>query len=183
MSSALPATADLASLAALFYPTLADLGHFERVESDALPADARTLLAHEEHMTVTVEAFHRSPVDVSVLAKNVTERHYARKIVLRRRDDGRTVQFGIVRLRLDLVEPDVRREIEAEQIPLGRILIAHHVMRQVELVALWKIVPGGELRELLSMGPDTPTFGRTALIHCDGEPAIELLEIIAPPVE
>jgi hypothetical protein len=24
------------------------------------------------------------------------------------------------------------------------------------------------------------TYGRTAIIHCDGEPAVELLEIVTP---
>jgi hypothetical protein len=29
-------------------------------------------------------------------------------------------------------------------------------------------------------GSSAPTYGRLALIHCDGQPAVELLEIVAP---
>ena len=34
-------------------------------------------------------------------------------------------------------------------------------------------------------GPERPrlTYGRLAYIHCDGQPAIELLEIVAPEPE
>jgi hypothetical protein len=33
---------------------------------------------------------------------------------------------------------------------------------------------------LLEVPKGTLTYGRTALIHCNQEPAIELLEIVAP---
>jgi hypothetical protein len=33
---------------------------------------------------------------------------------------------------------------------------------------------------LLGVPEGTTTFGRTAMIHCNGEPAVELLEIVAP---
>jgi hypothetical protein len=38
------------------------------------------LLAHDSHMTVTVERFHNGHVDVRVLETNITPTHYARKI-------------------------------------------------------------------------------------------------------
>ena len=61
----------------------------------------------EEHMTVTVEEFHHSPVDV-VLAKKTVLPHYARKILLSRQTDGRVVQFGIVRLNFSYLAPEVQ---------------------------------------------------------------------------
>ena len=33
---------------------------------------------------------------------------------------------------------------------------------------------------VLGVKPGTITYGRTALIHCDHEPAIELLEVVRP---
>jgi hypothetical protein len=60
------------------------------------------------------------------------------------------------------------------------VLIQHNVFRQVELIALWKVTAGAELARLLEIAPGTTTYGRTARIFCDGEPAIELLEIVAP---
>ena len=55
-------------LAGLFYSDLAELGTFEEVLAESTPEPYRTLLAHHEHMTVSVEQHHGSPVDVEVLA-------------------------------------------------------------------------------------------------------------------
>ena len=169
---------ELETLVGLFYdqPTL--LGEFVEVGSDALPADPAQLLAHNQHMTVTVEAFHNSPVRVEVLETQCDGDSYCRKILLRRTCDDQVVQFGIVRLDFQYVSYEVRREIEEQGTPLGRVLIEHNVMRKVELHSLWRIAPGPHLRDLLG-GREDPIYGRTALIYCNGEPAVELLEIVA----
>ena len=75
---------------------------------------------------------------------------------------------------------EVRSEIEAEETPLGRVLIEHNVLRRVELGKLWEVIPDEELQRHFNMDSTAVTFGRTAIIHCDGEPAIELVEIVAP---
>jgi hypothetical protein len=74
----------------------------------------------------------------------------------------------------------VRREVESQATPLGRILIAHNVLRVVHLTKLWKVTPGADLQRMFGISPDHITYGRTAIIDCDGKPAIELLEIVAP---
>ena len=171
---------DMASLIAPFFASLDELGTLARVESSDMPADYQKLLAHNNHMTVAVERFHNSLVDVRVLDKHVDGTRYARKILLARQSDGAVVQFGVMRVDITVLEPEVRREIESERMPLGRILISHGVLRDVELTALWRVIPGEELRELLNMSPGQQTYGRTALIHVNGQPAVELLEIVAP---
>lgn len=171
---------DLTTLVELFYPSLDDLARFEKTTAEQLGEPYRRLLAHDEHMTVTVEAFHNSPVDVQVLATRLAPPHYSRKILLTRQNDGKVVQFGIVRLNFECLAPEVRREIEQQGKPLGRILIEHNVLREVELVDLWKLEPGDELCRLFGMSASGHCYGRTALIHCDGEPAVELLEVVAP---
>ncbi len=171
---------DLYTLVALFYPRPQDLAQFEEVDSHDLERDYRMLLAHDSHMTVTVERFHNGPVDVRVLETRLDGQHYSRKILLTRQSDGAVVQFGIMRLDFSCVDPDVRREIESQGTPLGRILIEHNVLREVHLTRLYKVTPGDDLRRLFGMAPGEITFGRTALIHFDGEPAVELLEIVTP---
>ncbi len=170
----------LESLAALFYPCLEDLGDFIEARADDMPAVYRALLAHQNHMTVTVERHHGSPVDVRVLETRISGEHYARKILLTRQSDGAVVQFGIVRLNFAQVDADVRREVESQQIPLGRVLIAHNVLREIHLLRLWRIEPGPDLQKLFGVSSSQPLYGRTAIIDCNGEPAIELLEIVAP---
>jgi len=175
-----PTSPDLEQLVGLFYSDPDELGRCEEVAGDVLPPEARQLLDHHEHMTVTVEGFHNSPVDVQVLETNVTPSHYARKILLTRQSDGAVVQFGIVRLNLGFLDPEVRREIESQRIPLGRVLISHNVLREVQLSSLWKITAGDDLARHMPISPGQEVYGRTALIFVAGEPAVELLEIVTP---
>lgn len=174
------ATPELNALVDLFYADPSRLGTFTEVLPDELTEGARLLLAHDKHMTVTVEAFHGSLVSVEVLQVHVTPTHYARKIVLHRESDGEVVLFGIVRLALALLDPDVRQEIESQRVPLGRVLIERNVMRDVRLLSLWRIDPGQDLQQLFRLPQPQVCFGRTALIYCDSVPAVELLEIVTP---
>lgn len=169
---------DLAELVALFFDDPRTLATFRRVEEQDMPPVARELLAHDSHMTVTVESYHRSPVRVHVLQTLTDGPYYAREILLRRTSDDRVVQFGIVRLDTRVLSDLVRDEILSQRQPLGRVLIEHDVLRKVECVALWEVSPGPRLQSLLGLRSQDRTYGRTALIHCNGEPAVELLEIV-----
>lgn len=180
MTEATPPATELDELIALFFADRSRLGSFAEKSAEQCPSEYQRMLAHENHMTVTVEERHCCEVNVEVLASQLTESHYLRKIVLRRSSDQRVVQFGIVRLALHALQPVVRDEIMAQQTPLGRVLIQHNVLRQVQLNALWQVACGPELAELFQVPVGHATYGRTALIYCDGEPAVELLEIVAP---
>ncbi|MBI2825677.1 MAG: hypothetical protein HYX69_13415 [Planctomycetia bacterium] len=175
-----PLTPDLEALLRLFYGPPRALAAFHRVEAADVPAGYAALLAHDEHMTVTVEQYHGSPVDVRVLDRRVTPSHYARKILLARQSDDAVVQFGIMRVNFAYLEAPVRRRIEAEDTPLGRVLIESGVLRRVRLAALWRVAAGAELAALFGIAPGMVTYGRTAVIECNGEPAVELLEIVTP---
>jgi chorismate-pyruvate lyase len=129
-------------------------------------------------MTVNLEGHHGCPVEVVVIESNMSEAHYWRKIVLKRRDDGVAVLFGIVRLARSLLADHIRSRIESEQIPLGRVLIDANVMRNVRLLSLWRVIPKQELCRIFGLSSPRPCYGRTALIYCDNALAIELLEII-----
>lgn len=169
---------DLQTLVDLFYTDSSEIGTFTQVIPDQMPDAYRTLLAHSSHMTVTLEDFHQSKVDVIVLDRQKTSAHYSRKILLSRQTDQVKVQLGIVRLNTGFLDLDVRKEVESEKTPLGRVLIDHNVLRTVKLLSLWKIEPGLDLIKHLELTSADPVYGRTALIYCNGIPAVELLEIV-----
>jgi chorismate-pyruvate lyase len=173
-------TPDLESLVRLFYPHPDTLARFEEVDWHDLARDYRMLLAHDGHMTVTVERFHNTPVDVRVLQTRTDGQHYAREILLARQSDGAVVQHGIMRLDFAAVSPQVKSEVVSQKTPLGRILIQHNLLTKVHLRKVWQVTPGDGLRKHLGMRSGQVTYGRTAVIHLNGEPAIELLEIVAP---
>jgi len=164
---------DLSTLLRLFYTeTGDDLARFTAVDGQSMPSAYRQLLDHHSHMTIAVESFHDSPVDVRVERTDQDPNWYAREILLVSQKSGKVVQYGIVRLRPELLQAEVWAEIEAGQTPLGQVLIRHNVFRQVERVALWKVVAGESLAHLLGINTGDITYGRTARIFCDGEPAI-----------
>lgn len=166
------------SLCSLFHSTAAEVGLFEEVSAADLPDQFKSLLAHDDHMTVTVEAWHNSLVKVQVIKEHRQGDNYARCIVLSLQRDGKPVQYGIMRIKLAGLPEIVRMEIESQALPLGRIMIRHHLMREVELLSLWRIAAGPELRKHLKLERGTVCFGRTARILVDKQPAVELLEIV-----
>src|SRR5262249_23120420 len=105
---------------------------------------------------------------------------YARKILLTLQSTGRIVQFGIMRINLELCSPAVRAAIVAGQTPLGRILIEHDVLRRIEPTAFLRIVPGPKQLAWFGIDELAPMYGRLAIIHCDEQPAVELLEVVVP---
>jgi len=175
-----PSVPDLQELLHLFYRDSTVLGEFRETTADQLQSPYRELLAHHGHMTVTVEIYHACRVDVDVLDRLLQSPLYARRILLRRQSDGQIVQFGIMRIDFRVLSEEVQQDILSERIPLGRTLIEHDVLREVELVALWQVTAGPELAQLFNVPLGSKTFGRTALIYCNGEPAVELLEIVTP---
>ena len=178
MNSSRHTMPELSQLIALFYDQPEKLGQFKEVSAEKTPPPFRQLLAHNEHMTVTVEKFHGCNVDVKVLATSNAGNFYSRKILLTRQRDGKVIQYGIVRLNCDYLDDEPANEIKSERIPLGRVLIQHNVLREVQLTSLWRVQPAEELRQLLGLQPGETVYGRTALIYCNGEPAVELLEIV-----
>lgn len=170
-------TPSASRLATLFYSDLAELGQFEPTTADAMPAEYRSLLAHQEHMTVALEKFHGSLVSVKALDEWRDNGSYARASLLSRQSDGAIVQFGIMRIWLGDLPETAQAQITARQIPLGRVLIEHGLLREVELISLWRIVPGAALKKHLQLKSDAPIHGRSAQILVDERPTVQLLEI------
>jgi hypothetical protein len=170
---------DLRTLWRLF-PPADDMPEYEFVAADEVPPPYHGLLVHQHHMTVTVEQHHGGLVDVRVLARRQNEDAYARKILLALQTTRRVVQFGIMRVHLQHCGPEVREEIIAGQTPLGRILIEHNVLRRIEPTAFLRVIPGPAMMAWFGLDEPRLTYGRLAFIHCNGVPAVELLEIVAP---
>lgn len=167
------------SLYSLF-PGSADRPKCEPILAEMMPEPYRSLLVHAHHMTVTVERHYGGPVDVRVLNVARGGEEYARKILLTLRGDGRVVQFGIVQIDLGLLSPAVRREIEAGQTPLGRVLIEHNVLRHILPAGYLRVELSADMAGWFGATAGDETFGRLGVILTDGRPAIEVLEILAP---
>ncbi len=169
----------LEDLFALF-PGADDRPSYELLAAEAIPQPYRDLLVHEHHMTVTVEAFHGGPVEVRVLASRLDGEEYSRRILLIHQATSKIVQFGIVRIDLTMTPSAVREAILSQRIPLGRILIEHDVLRRIEPTAYLRITPGPAQLAWFGLEQPAPYYGRLAIIHFHDQPAVELLEVVAP---
>ena len=159
-------------------------GQVEVLSADDLDDVYRELLAHTHHMTVTLEERYDKPVFLEVLNVRHAGDSYARKLILRSGNDGPVVLAGIMRFRLECVDQKIRDQIVSAETPLGRILIENRVLRKIETIAFLRFPLENSFGELLgSTGEEPFTYGRLAIIFCDGAPAVELLELIPPGIQ
>jgi len=171
---------ELTSLLEIFAEKSSLVAQAEHVPSGLLPEPFKHLLAHEHHMTVTMEEFCGCSVNVKVLEVKEVGEFYCRMILLTNSETDQVVQFGIVRFNFQYVTEAVKQEILARQIPLGRVLINHNVLRHIDLGALLKIKLGPQMADCFEAEEGVETYGRLATIFCDGQPAVDLLEIATP---
>ena len=150
------------------------------VQPDEIPFPQDQLLVHHDHMTVELQRHHGAPVRVHVMEEHLDGDVYTRKINLTPAgQDGKVVEWGIVRLDFRYMAPEVREEILRKELPLGAVLIKHDVLRRVKPRFFLRFPPGGPVLNLFGDKTSTePAYGRIGTIYCNEEPAIELLEIV-----
>jgi hypothetical protein len=166
-----------------YFPAADDLPSYQIVSGDEVPSPYNRLLVHKRHMTITVESHHGSLVDVRILAQRHEGLFYARKILLALQSNSQIVQFGLVRINLAMCRLAVRAEILKGRTPLGRILIQNKVLRRIEPYRFLRVGLGPPQQQWFGLDPSdsrTTTYGRLGIIYCDNQPAVEVLEIVAP---
>lgn len=146
-----------------------------------VPQPYRRLLAHDDHMTVTLERYHGGPVRLEVLDWKFEDPYYCRRILLHKnsRNGSQPVQFGIVRFDFRPVSEKVRNEILERRTPLGRVLIENETLRHIDFHSVVEIEPDPELAQLLDVPAGQKVWGRLATINCEGKPTVALLEVLA----
>lgn len=148
------------------------------ISPDAIPTPADALLVHHNHMTVALEGYYGKPVQVNVLDERNTGDIYTRKINLTLVGTPQIVEWGIARLHLRHLSPEVRAEVLAKQTPLGAILIQHNVHRRIKPRYFVRFPANSKVIALFDGPNPGPVYGRLGTIFCNDEPAIELLEVV-----
>lgn len=143
-----------------------------------VPPPFHGLLVHNEHMTTSLEEYHGQPVRLEVIEDRLDRDMYWRKILLCV-GDNHVVEVGVVRIHLRYTSDAVRQEILHRERPLGEILIRHDVLRRIEPKWFFKFESPSPVVAAFDRPIEGPVYGRVGLIHCDGQPAIELLEVVS----
>ena len=151
---------------------------FSPVAAHDMPSPYRELLAHDGHMTVTVESFFGAPAVLGVHATQLDEHRYARKITLHARPEGPALLSGIMRIHLNACTAPVRADVLAGELPLGRILIAHNVMRTLRSGPYYRVRADAEPLLGLRLAVPPVAYARIAAMHTPSGRAVELLEIM-----
>jgi chorismate-pyruvate lyase len=146
------------------------------IAAEALPPAHRELLVHQEHMTKRLARYHGAAVDLIVLHHQRSDPIYSRNILLQLAGTEHIVEFGVVRMDLNCMSEAVRTGVLAGEIPLGAILIENEVMRRIEPKWYFRFDADAPMAAHFDNPGDV--YGRVGIIHCDGRPAIELLEVV-----
>jgi len=162
--------------ASLIKPVMVPPYHF--VHESEVPEPFHQLLVHDRHMTTSMEAFHDCKVAVKVLQSHHSENWYSRQILLLSKRTQQVVQGGIVRIHLSMLDPEVQAAILREDTPLGHVLIAHDVLRHIEVTQYLKLEPGAAMKTWPGFSSEHPSYGRLGILYCDLQPAIELFEVV-----
>ena len=134
-------------------------------------------------MTQTLEDYWESRVAVHVLHAEHDGDSYRRRIYLTLEDSDCVVEFGAVELDLSTCTDEVRDEILARKVPLGRILTTHGIHTQIDCHQFARITPGREMCAAFRLSPEDVLYGRYASITFNGKHAMALIEVMPPGLE
>ncbi len=151
------------------------------VEPEAMPANERALLVHDHDMTSTLAAYHRSPIDLQVIRREMSADYMLRLVVLTRRELPVPVEFGAIGIRLEPFPPSLRAEIEAGLKPLGGLLSEYQFDYLSQPRAFFRLPADAFIADLLSEPEGTTLWGRcNALSTPDGVVFADIVEILPP---
>jgi len=167
----------LADLCEGFFEDRSWISNCEAVEADDIPQPARRLLVHQKHMTAILKAHYGQDIELRVLADSLNGDLYTRKILLTLPGRSEVAEFGIARLDLRFIDGEVRSAILGRAVPLGAILIRHRVLTKVTPKWYLRFSADSPVATFFGQG-GVEAYGRLATIHCNGDAAVELLEVV-----
>lgn len=153
----------------------------EQVRSPEIPEPYRSLLVHESDMTPTLKKFHGQNIHIRVLSHRWEDHAYFREVVLLLDGDEKPVEFGAIKINLELFAPDARREILCERRPLGDIMQSESVQHTSRPKAFLRLHSDSLMNRALQLEEPAWLYGRrNTLFNPGGEPLAEIIEILPP---
>jgi chorismate-pyruvate lyase len=150
-----------------------------RIEPAQMPEPWRSLLVHQTDMTSTLENYYKEQLHIEVLDRRVIENEYFREVALVLNGSGKRVEFGAIKIILDLFPLEARQEILREKLPLGRILNAFGIVFASRPQAFLRAESDKFIERALDLKQHAFLFGRrnTLLDEWD-RPLAEIVEIL-----
>ncbi len=168
---------EVAGLCEGFFADTRWLARCAPLDAIDLPPDIRCLLAHNNHMTGTLRRHYSQSVALRVLEHRDDGDVYRRKIILTVDSGQRVVEFGVVRMNLATLDASARSAVLSRKTPLGEIFEQFDVLTRVEPRGYFRFPSDSPVVQCFASGV-VEAFGRLGLIHCNGDPAVQLLEVV-----
>jgi chorismate-pyruvate lyase len=154
----------------------------EAVAGELVPQPYRSLLVHDDDMTPTLEGFHGGRIHVSVMRRQQRGDFYYREVVLSRDTDDAPVEFGAIKIALNLFPASTRQDILSERLPLGRILAERKVKHFSRPKAFLKITSDDFINKALQLTGSHTLYGRRNTLWSPEKKSLaEIVEIL--PIE
>lgn len=132
-------------------------------------------------MTSTLENYYKEKLRVELLGSHTVGQEYFREVILRLEQSQRRVEFGAIKIMLDLFPRQVREEILREQQPLGRILTESGVEFSSQPRGYFQLASDDFINRALSLSDSQLLFGRrNTLVDPWERPLAEIVEILPP---
>jgi chorismate-pyruvate lyase len=155
----------------------------EQIKGDAMPEPYRSLLVHMNDMTPTLEEFYQDQIHIKALSRNQRNGFYFREVVLELDATGQSVEFGAIKIMLDLFPAAARQLILAEREPLGHILASCKVVHSSRPKAYLKIQSDDLINRALKLEGEPTLYGRrNTLFDPQNRPLAEIVEILPPAI-
>ena len=153
----------------------------DRVEMCEVPEPYYSLLVHKTDMTSTLEKFHGGKLHVEVLTRELRDTEYCREVALVLDRTKKPVEFGVIKIFLDLFPPDAREEVLRGQLPLGRILTLFHISFASRPRAFLRLTSDKFIDNALQLQWPQVLYGRSnSLVDLQERPLAEIVEILPP---
>ena len=153
----------------------------QNVPGEEVPEPYRQLLVHDGDMTPTLEKFHGALIHLRVLKREQHGSYYFRQVALLTDDTNKPVEFGAIKIFLDLFPAPAREDILGERLPLGTILAKYRIPHFSKPTAFLRIESDDYINGALVLSGKHTLYGRrNALTNSDRQVLAEIFEILPP---
>jgi chorismate-pyruvate lyase len=151
------------------------------IQGGGMPQPYRSLLVHSNDMTPTLEQFYGQRLWLRVRQRFQDGECYFREVALLEAQNGRPVEYGVIRIDLSRFDRAARRKILEEHYPLGRVLQEDAIAHTSWPRAFLQVPADARLRRILEFSRPTMLYGRRNLL-LDGRRKLlaDVIEILRP---
>lgn len=154
----------------------------DQIDGAQMPQPYRQLLVHQGDMTPTLEKFHGSRISLRLFDKRLgADGWLSRRVALLLDKTGEPVEFGAIRINLNLFSKEAQQHILEGKRPLGTILNEDGIKHSSRPVAFLRVQSDDLINQTLSLTKSQTLYGRRNVLYNErNEPLAEVVEILPP---